>query len=62
MFGIKEFHSAATASGIKPILGIEAYVARRSRFEKKERQVMQNSGSLASHKFFFIIFVFVWYE
>lgn len=38
MFGIKEFHAAATASGVKPILGIEAYVARRTRFEKSERQ------------------------
>ncbi len=38
MFGIKEFHAAATSSGIKPILGIEAYVARRSRFDKSERQ------------------------
>ncbi|MGZ2369140.1 DNA polymerase III subunit alpha [Ancylomarina sp. YFZ004] len=38
MFGIKEFHAAATSSGIKPILGIEAYVARRTRFEKKDRQ------------------------
>ena len=38
MFGIKEFHAAATESGIKPILGIEAYVARRTRFDKGERQ------------------------
>lgn len=38
MFGIKEFHAAATASGVKPILGIEAYVARRTRFDKGERQ------------------------
>jgi len=30
MFGAKEFHNAATAKGIKPIIGIEAYVARRS--------------------------------
>lgn len=38
MFGIKEFHAAATSNGVKPILGIEAYVARRSRFEKSEKQ------------------------
>ena len=38
MFGIKEFHAAATSSGVKPILGIEAYVARRTRFDKGERQ------------------------
>ncbi len=38
MFGIKEFHAAATKIGVKPILGIEAYVARRTRFDKGERQ------------------------
>ena len=38
MFGTKEFHAAATANGVKPILGIEAYVARRTRFDKSERQ------------------------
>jgi len=29
MFGVKEFHNAATAKGIKPIIGCEMYVARR---------------------------------
>jgi len=29
MFGVKEFHNAATANGIKPIIGCEMYVARR---------------------------------
>ncbi len=38
MFGIKEFHAAATSSGVKPILGIEAYVARRTRFDKSDRK------------------------
>jgi len=37
MFGIKLFHEVATAEGIKPILGTEAYVARRTRFDKKEK-------------------------
>jgi DNA polymerase-3 subunit alpha len=30
MFGVKEFHNAATKKGIKPILGCEMYVAKRS--------------------------------
>ncbi len=30
MFGAKEFHNAANKKGIKPIIGVEAYVARRS--------------------------------
>ncbi|MEG2756264.1 MAG: PHP domain-containing protein, partial [Mucinivorans sp.] len=27
MFGVKEFHAAATKAGLKPILGCEVYVA-----------------------------------
>lgn len=34
MFGVKEFHNAATKAGIKPILGCEVYVATESRFAK----------------------------
>ena len=34
LFGAIEFYKAATEAGIRPILGIEAYVARRSRLEK----------------------------
>jgi DNA polymerase III subunit alpha len=30
MFGVKEFHGAATKKGIKPIIGCEIYVAKRS--------------------------------
>lgn len=30
MFGVKEFHNAATKKGIKPIIGCEIYVAKRS--------------------------------
>jgi DNA polymerase-3 subunit alpha len=30
MFGVKEFHNTATKKGIKPIIGCEIYVARRS--------------------------------
>ena len=30
MFGVKEFHNAARAKKLKPIIGCETYVARRS--------------------------------
>jgi len=35
MFGASEFYSEATTAGIKPIIGIEAYVAPGSRFETR---------------------------
>ena len=35
MFGASEFYNAATSAGIKPIIGIEAYIAPASRFETK---------------------------
>jgi DNA polymerase-3 subunit alpha len=37
MFGIKEFHNEAIKEGIKPILGCEVYVARRSMYEKSDK-------------------------
>jgi DNA polymerase-3 subunit alpha len=37
MFGVKEFHDEAISLGIKPILGCEVYVARRTRFDKADR-------------------------
>ncbi|HLP73290.1 MAG TPA: DNA polymerase III subunit alpha, partial [Bacteroidales bacterium] len=30
MFGVKEFHNAATKKGLKPVIGCEIYVAKRS--------------------------------
>ncbi|MGE7437296.1 DNA polymerase III subunit alpha [Kitasatospora sp. NPDC001175] len=36
MFGAYEFFNAAAKTGVKPIIGIEAYVAPGSRFEKKQ--------------------------
>ena len=35
MFGASEFYTEATAAGIKPIIGIEAYVAPGSRFDTR---------------------------
>jgi DNA polymerase-3 subunit alpha len=37
MFGAKEFHNEAKKQGIKPVLGCEVYVARRSRHEKSDK-------------------------
>ncbi|MBN2778804.1 MAG: DNA polymerase III subunit alpha [Bacteroidales bacterium] len=36
MLGIKEFHQACVKAGLKPILGCEVYVARRSIYEKSQ--------------------------
>jgi DNA polymerase III subunit alpha len=36
MFGAYEFQQVAAAAGVKPIIGIEAYVAPESRFHKKQ--------------------------
>ena len=37
MFGIKEFHVTCKKTGIKPIIGVEAYVARRGRLRKDDK-------------------------
>ncbi|WP_430811537.1 MULTISPECIES: DNA polymerase III subunit alpha [unclassified Carboxylicivirga] len=37
MFGIKEFHVACSKAGIKPIIGVEAYVARRGHLRKDDK-------------------------
>lgn len=39
MFGVKQFHETATKMGIKPILGCETYVARRSRHLKDNKEL-----------------------
>ncbi|EUA08837.1 PHP domain protein [Mycobacterium xenopi 4042] len=35
MFGASEFYNACTEAGIKPIIGVEAYVAPGSRFDSR---------------------------
>ena len=37
MYGSFKFYIKAIAAGIKPILGVETYVARRSRFDKENK-------------------------
>jgi len=34
MYGVVDFYKACVAEGVKPIIGCEVYVARRSRFDK----------------------------
>jgi len=36
MFGAVEFYTAAQKTGVKPIIGMEAYIAPDSRFEKQK--------------------------
>ena len=38
MFGASEFYNSATKAGIKPIIGVEAYIAPGSRFDTKRVQ------------------------
>ena len=38
MYGVVEFYKAAKKAGIKPILGVEAYVAPRDRFSKDQNE------------------------
>ena len=35
MYGAIEFYKAATAAGVKPIIGVEAYIANRKRHDKE---------------------------
>ncbi|MCE1248476.1 MAG: DNA polymerase III subunit alpha [Firmicutes bacterium] len=39
MFGIIEFYKAAKAEGVKPIVGVEIYVAPKSRFDKAPGEI-----------------------
>jgi DNA polymerase-3 subunit alpha len=49
MFGAIDFYTSAKAAGIKPILGIEAYIAPESRFEK------QKGGGIKENAFHVIL-------
>jgi DNA polymerase-3 subunit alpha len=48
MFGVLDFYLEAKKAGIKPIIGMEAYIAPESRFDKKSsgRGMKQNSYHL----------------
>ncbi|MCP4654747.1 MAG: PHP domain-containing protein, partial [bacterium] len=49
MFGAIEFYDAALKAGIKPILGIEAYVAQGSRTERNPQRSSSNHLVLLAH-------------
>lgn len=44
LFGAAEFYKKATKAGIKPIIGIEAYMAAGSRFDKKPSGTYPDGG------------------
>jgi DNA polymerase-3 subunit alpha len=44
MFAAAEFYKKATSSGIKPIIGTEAYVAAGSRFDKRPSNTSPDGG------------------
>jgi DNA polymerase-3 subunit alpha len=45
LYGAYEFYNKATASGVKPIIGLEAYVAPESRFVKKRVSWSSDAGN-----------------
>ncbi|MDD2654723.1 MAG: DNA polymerase III subunit alpha, partial [Candidatus Omnitrophica bacterium] len=46
MFGAIEFYDEAIKIGIKPIIGVETYIAPRSRFEKSYKTGQESAGHL----------------
>src|SRR3989337_1215153 len=44
MFGVIEFYQAAIKKGIKPIIGCEAYIAPKSRLDKKNNYGIPNAS------------------
>ncbi len=46
MFGAVDFYTKAKANDIKPIIGIEAYIAPQSRFEKQAGKIKENAYHL----------------
>jgi len=49
LFGAVEFHKAATAAEIKPIIGCEVYVSPHSRLEKQDARGIRIHGERAYH-------------
>ena len=43
MFGVIEFYKKAKAAGIKPVIGVEAYIAPESRFNKTSQKGRENA-------------------
>jgi len=49
LFGAVEFHKAAKAAGVKPIIGCEVYVSPRSRLDKQDARGIRIHGERAYH-------------
>ena len=49
LFGVVEFYQKAMASGVKPIIGCEVYIASRSRFEKEKRERDESGFDAINH-------------
>ena len=45
MFGVMDFYKAATAEGIKPIIGVEAYLSART-MKDRDSKLDRNSSHL----------------
>ena len=46
LFGAVEFYETCTKAGIKPIIGVEAYVAPKSRFDKSASGIRESNAHL----------------
>ncbi len=49
LFGAVEFHKAASAAGVKPIIGCEVYVSPHSRLDKQDARGIRIHGERAYH-------------
>jgi DNA polymerase-3 subunit alpha len=49
MFGAIEFYKKATKAGIKPIIGMEAYIVTKGSRQEKTRQETESGGKRASY-------------
>ena len=48
MFGVIDFFNAAKKAGVKPIIGMEGYLARRSRFDRDPQQRQKSLSPVAA--------------
>jgi DNA polymerase-3 subunit alpha len=47
--GHRHFQRATTAAGIKPILGVEAYISQTDRFDKRSKATRQDGTEVYNH-------------
>ena len=56
MFGVIEFYKQCTAAGIKPIIGMEAYVAPKTIADKTMRHAFKAVGKIRHRNHFELAF------